>query len=137
MFQVSVSSVMNFRVSLLRCIRHSVDGFKQISSVDCSGIKGVNFQCLLDCVIRYRNKCFLVLLPMFQVSVSSVMNFSYQLSLYTSDVNLQVSLLRCIGYSVDGFKQISSVDCSGIKGVNFYCTVGGGSVHDDDWAMCK
>ncbi|XP_065917844.1 uncharacterized protein [Dysidea avara] len=31
----------------------------------------------------------------------------------------QVSLLRCIEYSVDGFKQISSVDCSGIKGVNF------------------
>ncbi|XP_065915368.1 uncharacterized protein [Dysidea avara] len=82
MFQVSVSSVMNFsyklslytsdvedvnlQVSLLRCIRHSVDGFKQISSVDCSDIKGVNFQyisvdsatCLLDCVIRYRNKCF-------------------------------------------------------------------------------
>ena len=34
-------------------------------------------------------------------------------------MNLQVSLLRCIGYSVDGFKQVSSVDCSGIKGVNF------------------
>ncbi|XP_065913766.1 uncharacterized protein [Dysidea avara] len=47
-----------FQVSLLRCIRHSVDGFEQVSSVDCSGIKGVNFQCLLDCVIRYRNKCF-------------------------------------------------------------------------------
>ncbi|XP_065914726.1 uncharacterized protein [Dysidea avara] len=66
----------------------------------------------------------LVLRPMFQVSVSSVMNFSYQLSLYTSDmedVNLQVSLLRCIGHSVDGSKQISSVDCGGIKGVNFQC----------------
>ncbi|XP_065905959.1 uncharacterized protein [Dysidea avara] len=64
----------------------------------------------------------LVLQPMFQVSVSSVMNFGYQLSLYTSDVedvNLQVSLLRCIRHSVDGFKQISSVDCSDIKGVNF------------------
>ncbi|XP_065913204.1 uncharacterized protein [Dysidea avara] len=47
-----------FQVSLLRCIKHSVDGFEQVSSVDCSGIKGVNFQCLLDCVIRYRNKCF-------------------------------------------------------------------------------
>ncbi|XP_065888072.1 uncharacterized protein [Dysidea avara] len=47
-----------FQVNLLRCIRHSVDGFEQVSSVDCSGIKGVNFQCLLDCVIRYRNKCF-------------------------------------------------------------------------------
>ncbi|XP_065907976.1 uncharacterized protein [Dysidea avara] len=46
------------QVNLLRCIRHSVDGFEQVSSVDCSGIKGVNFQCLLDCVIRYRNKCF-------------------------------------------------------------------------------
>ena len=34
-------------------------------------------------------------------------------------VNLQVSLLRCIGHSVDGFKQISSVDCSSIKSVNF------------------
>ncbi|XP_065887264.1 uncharacterized protein [Dysidea avara] len=45
MFQVSVLSVMNFRVSLLRCIRHSVDGFEQVSSVDYSGIKGVNFQC--------------------------------------------------------------------------------------------
>ena len=44
---------------------------------------------------------------------------SYQLSLYTSDVNLQVSLLRCIRHSVDGFEQVSSVDCSGIKGVNF------------------
>ncbi|XP_065907980.1 uncharacterized protein [Dysidea avara] len=63
----------------------------------------------------------LVLRPMFQVSVSSVMNFSYQLSLYTSDVNLQVSLLRCIRHSVDGFEQVSSVDCSGIKGVNFQC----------------
>ncbi|XP_065906546.1 uncharacterized protein [Dysidea avara] len=61
----------------------------------------------------------LVLRPMFQVSVLSVMNFSYQLSLYTSDVNLQVSLLRCIRHSVDGFEQVSSVDCSGIKGVNF------------------
>ncbi|XP_065882540.1 uncharacterized protein [Dysidea avara] len=47
-----------FQVSLLRCIRHSVDGFEQVSSVDCSGIKGGNFQCLLDYVIRYRNKCF-------------------------------------------------------------------------------
>ncbi|XP_065897628.1 uncharacterized protein [Dysidea avara] len=37
----------------------------------------------------------LVLRPMFQVSVSSVMNFSYQLSLYTSDVNLQC-LLDCV-----------------------------------------
>ncbi|XP_065913767.1 uncharacterized protein [Dysidea avara] len=63
----------------------------------------------------------LVLQPMFQVSVLSVMNFSYQLSLYTSDVNLQVSLLRCIRHSVDGFEQVSSVDCSGIKGVNFQC----------------
>ena len=35
---------MNLQVSLLRCIRHSVDGFEQVSSVDCSGIKGVNFQ---------------------------------------------------------------------------------------------
>ncbi|XP_065907972.1 uncharacterized protein [Dysidea avara] len=68
MFQVSVLSVIyqlslytsdvNLQVSLLRCIRHIVDGFEQVSSVDCSGIKGVNFQCLLDCVIRYRNKCF-------------------------------------------------------------------------------
>ena len=41
------------------------------------------------------------------------------LSLYTSDVNLQVSLLRCIRHSVDGFEQVSSVDCSGTKGVNF------------------
>ncbi|XP_065903500.1 uncharacterized protein [Dysidea avara] len=49
---------VNFQVSLLRCIRHSVDGFEQVSSVDCSGTKGVNFGCLLDCVIRYRNKCF-------------------------------------------------------------------------------
>ncbi|XP_065913552.1 uncharacterized protein [Dysidea avara] len=59
MFQVSVLSVMNFRsvYSDVR-IRHSVDGFEQVSSVDCSGIKGVNFQCLLDCVIRYQNKCF-------------------------------------------------------------------------------
>ncbi|XP_065887258.1 uncharacterized protein [Dysidea avara] len=63
----------------------------------------------------------LVLRPMFQVSVLSVMNFSYQLSLYTSDVNLQVSLLRCIRHSVDGFEQVSSVDYSGIKGVNFQC----------------
>ncbi|XP_065897668.1 uncharacterized protein [Dysidea avara] len=63
----------------------------------------------------------LVLRPMFQVSVLSVMNFSYQLSLYTSDVNLQVNLLRCIRHSVDGFEQVSSVDCSGIKGVNFQC----------------
>ncbi|XP_065882541.1 uncharacterized protein [Dysidea avara] len=63
----------------------------------------------------------LVLRPMFQVSVLSVMNFSYQLSLYTSDVNLQVSLLRCIRHSVDGFEQVSSVDCSGIKGGNFQC----------------
>ncbi|XP_065894180.1 uncharacterized protein [Dysidea avara] len=46
-----------FQDSLLRCIGHSVDGFKQISSVDCSSIEGVNFQCLLDCVNRYRNKC--------------------------------------------------------------------------------
>ncbi|XP_065905935.1 uncharacterized protein [Dysidea avara] len=30
--------------------------------------------CLLDCFVRYRNRC-LVLRPMFQVSVSSVMNF--------------------------------------------------------------
>ncbi|XP_065913897.1 uncharacterized protein [Dysidea avara] len=59
-----------FQVSLLRCIRHSVDGFKQISSVDCSGIKGVNFQCLLDCH-QISKQVFLVLRPMFQVSVSS------------------------------------------------------------------
>ncbi|XP_065894194.1 uncharacterized protein [Dysidea avara] len=58
-YQLSLyTSDVNLQVSLLRCIGHSVDGFKQISSVDCSGIKGVNFQCLLDCVIRYRNKCF-------------------------------------------------------------------------------
>ncbi|XP_065894599.1 uncharacterized protein [Dysidea avara] len=79
------------------------------------------FQCLLDCFVRYRNRCLWCLRPMFQVSVLSVMNFSYQLSLYTSDVNLQVSLLRCIRHSVDGFEQVSSVDCSGIKGVNFQC----------------
>ena len=42
---------MNFQVSLLRCIGHSVDGSKQISSVDCSGIKGVNFQVSLNVVI--------------------------------------------------------------------------------------
>ncbi|XP_065903328.1 uncharacterized protein [Dysidea avara] len=69
----------------------------------------------------FHQKMSLVLRPMFQVSVLSVMNFSYQLSLYTSDVNLQVSLLRCIRHSVDGFEQVSSVDCSGIKGVNFQC----------------
>ncbi|XP_065892494.1 uncharacterized protein [Dysidea avara] len=63
-FQLSIitltlyTSDVNLQVGLLRCIRHSVDGFEQVSSVDCSGIKGVNFQCLLDCVIRYRNKCF-------------------------------------------------------------------------------
>ncbi|XP_065905405.1 uncharacterized protein [Dysidea avara] len=58
-YQLSLyTSDVNLQVSLLRCIRHSVDGFEQVSSVDCSGIKGVNFQCLLDCVIRYRNKCF-------------------------------------------------------------------------------
>ncbi|XP_065895403.1 uncharacterized protein [Dysidea avara] len=58
-FQLSLyTSDVNLQVSLLRCIRHSVDGFEQVSSVDCSGIKGVNFQCLLDCVVRYRNKCF-------------------------------------------------------------------------------
>ncbi|XP_065905286.1 uncharacterized protein [Dysidea avara] len=61
-------------------------------------------------------------------------DFSYQLSLYTSDVNLQVSLLRCIRHSVDGFEQVSSVDCSGIKGVNFqpgiliFCTFSFNSV---------
>ncbi|XP_065914705.1 uncharacterized protein [Dysidea avara] len=69
------------------------------------------FQCLLDCFVRYRNRC------LWCCDRCS----SYQLSLYTSDVNLQVSLLRCIGHSVDGFKQISSVDCSGIKGANFQC----------------
>ncbi|XP_065888592.1 uncharacterized protein [Dysidea avara] len=45
----------------------------------------------------------LVLRLMFQVLVSSVMNFSYQLSVYTSDmksVNFHVSLPRCIGHSV-------------------------------------
>ncbi|XP_065903605.1 uncharacterized protein [Dysidea avara] len=58
-YQLSLyTSDVNLQVSLLRCIRHSVDGIEQVSSVDCSGIKGVNFQCLLDCVIRYRNKCF-------------------------------------------------------------------------------
>ncbi|XP_065900564.1 uncharacterized protein [Dysidea avara] len=58
-YQLSLyTSDVNLQVSLLRCIRRSVDGFEQVSSVDCSGIKGVNFQCLLDCVIRYRNKCF-------------------------------------------------------------------------------
>ncbi|XP_065918974.1 uncharacterized protein [Dysidea avara] len=80
---------------------------------------------------------FLVLRPMFQVSVSSVMNFS-ACWIASSDIEtgvfgvatdvpglgiecheFQVSLLRCMGYSVDGFKQISNVDCSGIKGVNF------------------
>ena len=42
---------MNLQVSLLRCIRHSVDGFEQVSSVDCSGIKGVNFQVSLHVVM--------------------------------------------------------------------------------------
>ena len=42
---------MNLQVRLLRCIGHSVDGFKQISSVDCSGIKGVNFQVSLHVVM--------------------------------------------------------------------------------------
>ena len=51
--------------------------------------------------------------------IAIVVFCSYQLSLYTSDVNLQVNLLRCIRHSVDGFEQVSSVDCSGIKGVNF------------------
>ncbi|XP_065907995.1 uncharacterized protein [Dysidea avara] len=55
MFQVSVSSVMNFSYQLSL---YTSDVNLQVSSVDCSGIKGVNFQCLLDCVIRYRNKCF-------------------------------------------------------------------------------
>ncbi|XP_065913589.1 uncharacterized protein [Dysidea avara] len=73
-----------FQVSLLRCIRHSVDGFEQVSSVDCSGIKGVNFQpgILIFCTFSFNSvpaglchqiskQVFLVLRPMFQVSVSS------------------------------------------------------------------
>ncbi|XP_065902033.1 uncharacterized protein [Dysidea avara] len=43
----------------------------------------------------FHQKMSLVLRPMFQVLVLSVMNFSYQLSLYTSDVNLQC-LLDCV-----------------------------------------
>ena len=84
---------MSLQVSLLRCIGHSVDGFKQISSVDCSGIKGVNFQVSLHVVM-------LVIFPSTQMlSVLYLMPTCYVFKLwYISVDSATVSLLCCSNY---------------------------------------